>query len=121
MIASEAARIARVVLVTLVTALCVIFVLWHIERYSPATAALISVIGVTPWLMLSRGLWRGRRESHGAALLLTSPYLAYGLTEVLANPGARPYAGATVLLAFGIAVASLAYQRLTQPRAAAPT
>lgn len=119
--AADAARIARTTLLSLAAALCVVFVLWHAARYSVATAALASAIGVTPWLLLAPGLWRGRREPHAAALLLTSPYLAYGLTEVLANPGARRYAGATVLLAFGIAVASLAYQRLTQPRAAAPT
>jgi uncharacterized membrane protein len=118
---TDAARLARAILLALATALCAVFVLWHALRYSPATAALASVIGVTPWLLLAPGLWRGRRESHAAALLLASPYLAYGLTEVLANPGARPFAGASVLLAFGIAVASLAYQRLTQPRAAAPT
>ena len=121
MIPSEAARIARTILLALATALCAVFVLWHTMRYSVATAALASVVGVTPWLLLAPGLWRGRRESHAAALLLASPYLAYGLTEVLANPGARRYAGATVLLAFGVAIASLAYQRLTQPRAAAPT
>ena len=118
---SDAARTTRHLAVGLTAALCGVFIVWHALRYSAVTAAFACLIGVTPWLMLGPGLWRGRRESHAAALLLTSPYLAYGLTEVLANPGSRPFAGATVLLAFGVAVASLAFQRLTQPRAAAPT
>ena len=39
------------------------------------------------------------------AAFLTTPYLVYGLTEVLANPGARAYAGMTVLAAFALFVA----------------
>ena len=55
------------------------------------------------------------------ATLLTAPYLGYGLMEVLANPGARLYAGALVLVAFATFVALLASLRLSPPPAAAPT
>ena len=114
------ARLAREATVALAALLCAVFVAWHVLRYSAATALLACTLGVTPWLLLGPGLWRGERQRHAAALLLVSPYLAYGLTEVLANPGARLYAGTTVLLAFGIAITALAFQRLTQPPAEAP-
>jgi uncharacterized membrane protein len=41
--------------------------------------------------------------------------------EVLANPGARAYAGATVFLSFGLFVALVVYLRVSRPPPPAPT
>ena len=95
-------RAARDLVAALVVALCALFAVWHLARYSAPTAALACLLGVAPWLVILPGLWRGDRRRHIVATLLTVPYLAYGLMEVLANPGARLYAGALVLLAMWI-------------------
>jgi uncharacterized membrane protein len=105
----------------LISLLCALFVAWHGARYSTPTATLAGALGVAPWLAIAPGLWRGDRRRYLVATLLTVPYLAYGLMEVLANPGARRYAGALVLLAFALFVALLAFLRLSRPATAAPT
>lgn len=101
-------------------ALLATFVLWHALRFSPRTALLVSLLAALPWLPLLRGLWRARRNAQALGLLLTTPYLGYGLMEVLANPGSRAFAGSTVLLAFVAAAAFAACLRLSPVAAAAP-
>ena len=119
--ATSALRATRDAIAALVVLLCGLFVLWHAARYSAPTAILACVLGVTPWLLVGPGLWRGDRQRHIAATLLTVPYVGYGLMEVLANPGVRVYAGALVLLAFALFVALLARLRLSRRSAAAPS
>ena len=119
--AATAPRALRRAAVALAGLLCVLFVLWHGARYSAPTATLAAALGVAPWLALAPGLWRGDRRRCVLATLLTVPYLGYGLMEVLANPGARRYAGATVLLAFAVFVALIACLRLSRPATAAPS
>jgi hypothetical protein len=113
--------LARTLAFVLLLALLAVFVSWHGARFSPRTALVASALGVAPWLLAARALWRGGRDSYLAALLLTTPYLCYGLMEVLANPGARGYAGATVGLAFALAIALVACLRVNRPTVAAPT
>jgi uncharacterized membrane protein len=120
-VTAPALSTARNAVAGLIGLLCALFVTWHAARYSAATAALACTLGVAPWLALGPSLWRGDRRSHVAATLLTAPYLGYGLMEVLANPGARVYAGALVLLAFALFVALLAFLRLSRPSTAGPT
>lgn len=116
-----AARRARALVIVLVAALCAVLVAWHAMRFTPQTAALLLAVALLPWLWPLRGLLAGDRRTYAATTLLTLPYLAYGLMEVLANPGARPYAGATVFLAFGLFVALVAYLRISRPPARAPS
>jgi uncharacterized membrane protein len=92
----------------LIATLVAVLVVWHARRYS-AGAALISLgLLVTPWLLVLPGIRRRSRQMMQFAAFLTAPYLVYGLTEVLANPGARIYAGMTVLTAFAL-FAALVY------------
>ncbi len=97
------------------------FALWHALRFSTPTAALLIALATIPWLAIAPALWRGERRRHAWATLLTAPYLGYGLMEMLANPGARRYAGALVLIAFALFVALTAFLRLSRPTAPAPT
>ncbi len=118
---AAALRAVRSAVGALIGLLCTVFVLWHGARYSAPTATLAGALGVAPWLAIAPGLWRGDRRRYLIATLLTAPYLAYGLMEVLANPGARRYAGTLVLLAFAVFVALLAFLRLSRPTTAAPS
>jgi uncharacterized membrane protein len=110
---------ARRLVLALVAALIGTLVAWHAAHFSPRTAALILAIALLPWVWPLRGLVHGNRRTYAASTLLVLPYLAYGVTEVLANPGARAYAGTTVFLSFALFVALVAFLRVSRipPRA----
>lgn len=112
---------ARRAVLALVALLCGVMVVWHVARYSPRTAALVLALALLPWLGPLRGLLRGERRTYAATTLLTLPYLAYGVMESLANPGARGFAGATVFTSFALFVALVAYLRVSRPTAPAPS
>jgi uncharacterized membrane protein len=107
--------------IALVAVLCAVLVAWHAMRFTPRTATFVLAVAVLPWLFPLRGLLAGDRRTYAATTLLTLPYLAYGLMEVLANPGARAYAAATVFVAFALFVALVAYLRISRPPARAPS
>lgn len=113
----RAAARVRTVVLALVAALCLVLAVWHVARYSAHTAALALTLLLVPWALPLRGLREGNRRTYAGATLLTLPYLCYGLMETLANPGARAFAAATVLLAFAIFVALVAYLRVSLPTA----
>ncbi len=111
----------RVGVVTLVCLLCGEWIWWHSQRYSGQTGLVLSLVGVLPWLIIVPSLWRAKRTRHVAATLLLSPYLAYGLMDWVANPGAKGYALGLVLIATTLFITVIAYLRLSRPRSQAPT
>jgi uncharacterized membrane protein len=60
----------------------------------------ICVIAVLPLLAPLRGLVRGSRYTYAWATLFAIPYLAFAVTELLANPRARWVAALSLLLVF---------------------
>lgn len=105
------------VVFALVATLLTVLVVWHARRYSAGAAVISLGLLVTPWLLVLPGIRRRSRPIMQFAAFLTAPYLVYGLTEVLANPGARLYAGMTVLTAFALFAALVhALRVLATPR-----
>jgi uncharacterized membrane protein len=62
---------------------------------------LICILAALPLLAPLGGLIRGRRHTYAWATLFAVPYLAFALTELLVNPGARWVAATSLLLVFG--------------------
>ena len=62
---------------------------------------LMCVLATLPLLAPLNGLKRGRRHTYAWATLFAIPYLAFALTELLANPAARWVAAMSLLLVFG--------------------
>lgn len=60
----------------------------------------ICVLAVLPLLAPLHGLLRGRRHTYAWATLFAVPYLAFALTELLANPAARWVAALSLVLVF---------------------
>ena len=92
----------RRIVLALVAALLAVLCVWHASRLSTRAALIAGLVVVTPWLLTLPGLCASRRRAYQGAAILTAPYLVYGTMEVLANPGARTYAGATVLVSFAL-------------------
>jgi uncharacterized membrane protein len=61
----------------------------------------ICILAALPLLAPLNGLLRGRRHTYAWATLFAVPYLAFALTELLANPAARWVAAMSLLLVFG--------------------
>jgi uncharacterized membrane protein len=58
------------------------------------------VLAILPLLAPLDGLIRGRRYTYAWATLFAIPYIAFALTELLANPRARWVAASSLLLVF---------------------
>lgn len=111
---------ARGVVLALVGMLCAVLVAWHVSRYSTPTALLASLVLVVPWALPLRGLLGGNRRTYALTTMIVPLYVAYALMEVLANPGARAYAGAVALLGFALFFALIAFLRVSRPDRPAP-
>ncbi|HEY2679658.1 MAG TPA: DUF2069 domain-containing protein [Steroidobacteraceae bacterium] len=60
----------------------------------------ICIFAILPLLAPLNGLLRGRRYTYAWATLFAIPYVAFAVTELLANPRARWVAALTMLLVF---------------------
>jgi uncharacterized membrane protein len=70
-------------------------------------------IACLPLLLPMPGLARASRRALRAAPMALAPTLALAVTEILANPPARPWAGLSLALAFTAFAAILAALRVT--------
>jgi uncharacterized membrane protein len=74
----------------------------------------ICVIAVLPLLAPLNGLIRGKRYTYAWATLFAIPYLAFALTELLANPQARWVASLSLLLVFAWFCTMILYLRASR-------
>src|SRR3984893_5090454 len=88
--------ISRALTIWLWFALASSLLAWILAGYSWP----LCVIAVLPLLAPLRGLLRGSRYTYAWATLFSIPYLAFALTELLANPRARWVAALSLLLVF---------------------
>jgi uncharacterized membrane protein len=70
------------------------------------------------WIPL-RWLLQRNRTSYAIFTLCVVPYLVAGLTEAVANPPRRAWAGLVLVLSFLLFVALIIYLRVTRPVASA--
>jgi uncharacterized membrane protein len=103
--------IRRLILILMAAiALLLIAWQWHASR---AEAALL-IVSLAPLVAPLPGLIRGRRFTYAWCSLLTIPYMALAVTEILADPTRRLAPATLLLLAFGWLIALVAYLRVTR-------
>jgi uncharacterized membrane protein len=88
--------ISRRLTVWLWAAIALSLLAWMTAGYSRT----LCIIATLPLLAPLNGLIRGRRQTYAWATLFAVPYLAFALTELLANPAARWVASISLLLVF---------------------
>jgi uncharacterized membrane protein len=76
----------------------------------------VCAIAVLPLLAPLNGLVRGRRYTYAWATLFAIPYLAFAVTELLANPRARWVAASSLLLVFAWFCAMIFFLRVSRVR-----
>ncbi|HZF26643.1 MAG TPA: DUF2069 domain-containing protein [Steroidobacteraceae bacterium] len=83
---------------------------WHAARFQAA----LLVLSLAPLLAPLPGLIRGRRYTYAWCSMLTIPYMALGLTELIADSAHRLAPATLLLLAFAWLIALVAYLRVTR-------
>jgi uncharacterized membrane protein len=81
---------------------------WSLERVMLAVAATAPL-----WISLPH-LRRGVRRTFAWMTLATIPYLVLALTEAIANPTARAWAGTCLIVGFALFVVEIGYLRVTR-------
>jgi uncharacterized membrane protein len=109
----RAAAARRLVLISWAL-LALLMVAWHASRLTPAAAVLATIVTLLPLTLPLRGLIDGTRRTYRWAPLVLAPYLAYGLMEWIANPGARPFALATLATMFVAFASVIAWLRASE-------
>ncbi len=83
---------------------------WGFAGYSWA----LCIVAAVPLLAPLNGLIRGRRHTFAWASLFAIPYMAFAITELLANAHARWVASLTLLLVFGWFCSLVVYLRVSR-------
>ena len=83
--------------------------------WSGRPSVVLAVALLAPLLLPLRGILRGERRTHAWATLCVIPGFVYGITEVVANPAARPLAAAILGTSLLFFFALVAYLRVTRP------
>jgi uncharacterized membrane protein len=75
---------------------------------------LLCLLAAAPLLAPLPGLLRGRRYTYAWASLFAVPYLAFAVTELLVNPGARWVASLSLVLVFAWFCSMVLYLRASR-------
>jgi uncharacterized membrane protein len=108
----SAASTSRKLTIALWVAVAASLLAWILVGYSWPICA----IAVLPLLAPLNGLVQGRRYTYAWATLFAIPYLAFAVTELLANPRARWVASASLLLVFGWFCSMIIFLRVSRAR-----
>ena len=91
-----------------------VVVLWHTAGQRSVSHILLGVALTLPLWAPLPGLIRRRRRTYAWATLCVVPYFALGVTEAVANPAARAWAGTCLSLALVLFAALIGYLRVTR-------
>jgi len=110
-----ATRLRTAVMIA-VALLIVLLVLWRVMTgLSAGDVVLIAALTLPLWVALPR-LLAGNRRTYAWMTLAITPYLILAITESVANPDSRPWAGLCLSVAFVLFVLLIIYLRVTRTR-----
>ena len=113
------ARLERLLRISTMTGFVCLLTLsaWTLWLALPGSGMIPAMLGLLlalPLLLPLGGLARGRRYTAVWSMFLLAPYLALGLTEVVANPAARPAATGVIVAAFAVSILLIAWLRISR-------
>lgn len=105
----------RYVVVANVSLLIAALVIWRASTgWSIGELVLIAVL-TSPLLIAIPKLLAGNRRAYAWMTLAITPYIVVAITEAVANPASRVWAGLCLASAFLLFVLLIAYLRVTRP------
>jgi uncharacterized membrane protein len=112
--AAGAARARGLALALLATLAAVSLLAAYQGERSAVTFWLLVFFLVAPLAIAVPGMLARNRRTFAWATLCVTPHFIYALTEIVANPSIRVLAALILLLSLALAVALVAYLRLTR-------
>jgi uncharacterized membrane protein len=113
-------KLRTATLVTLAILLAVLFAWRASDSLSIGDGVLLGVLTLPAWCALP-GLWQGRRRTYGWMSMAITPYLILGITEAVANPAQRLWAGACLLISLVLFALLVGYLRVSAPAPSPPS
>jgi uncharacterized membrane protein len=104
----------RSLTIVLLCALIAVVVLWHTAGQRSMSHLLLGLGLTLPLWAPLPGLIRRKRRTYAWATLCVVPYFVLGVTEAVANPAARAWAGMCLSLALVLFVGLIGYLRVTR-------
>jgi uncharacterized membrane protein len=106
-------RLLRRAVIVVELALIVLLFAWALVPELSLTRLLWAALGTTPLWIAAPRLWAGRPRTYKWMTMLVVPYVVFALTELIANPAARPWAIACSIMSFVLFVLLIAFLRST--------
>lgn len=104
----------RFFVVSSVLVLIAIVAGWVLSTGVSLARMFLAIVATLPlWIPLRR-LIGGERRTYAWMTLCVIPYFVLAITEAVANPAARAWAGVCLVVAFGLFVGLIGYLRVTR-------
>ena len=111
------ARRLRFAVIGTAAALLVLLVVWRVVTgLSWGDVVLIAILLLPLGIALPR-LWAGHRRTYAWMTLAVTPFFVVAMTEAVANPSARSWAGVCLFVTFALFVLLVSYLRATRATA----
>lgn len=111
-----AARL-RYLVIGNISALVIALVIWR-ARAGLSTAEIVLIVALTmPLFIAVPRLLAGNRRTYAWMTLAITPYIVVAITEAVANPASRAWAGLCLLVALVLFVLLIAYLRVSRDHA----
>jgi len=104
----------RTLIIGLLCALIVVVVSWHTAGQRSMSHILLGLALTLPLWAPLPGLIGRKRRTYAWATLCVVPYFVLGVTEAVANPAARMWAGLCLSIALVLFVGLIGYLRVTR-------
>ena len=108
------ARRTRVFIASTIASLIMALIAWRVTTGFSAGDAVLIVVLTLPLLIAMPRLWAGHRRTYAWMTLAITPFLIVAITEAVANPGQRAWAGVCLIVAFLLFILLIAYLRITR-------
>lgn len=105
---------ARIAVVSTIVLLIAALVAWRVSTGLSVGDVVVIAALTLPLLIALPRLLAGHRRTYAWMTLAVTPFLIVAITEAVANPASRAWAGLCLLIAFLLFVMLIAYLRVTR-------
>ncbi len=104
----------RVAVMSVIALLIATLIGWRASDGLSTGDIVLIVVLTLPVAFAVPRLWSGHRRTYAWMTLAVTPFLIVAITEAVADPAGRIWAGACLMLAFVLFVLLIAYLRVTR-------